>query len=79
MCYLNVLYDTRYGNGLKVYASDEPREGRCCGSCGNREYIGNCQSKCLIDGHYISYFDCDYCWCKRWKRNRRFDDVGESR
>ena len=65
-------YDTRNSkDGLKVYASDNERGVRCCGSCGNRVFDGNCGSTCLIDGHYISYLDCDFCWCRRWKRNKR--------
>lgn len=75
MIILDMSYDTRNSDGLKVYASDKLREGRCCGSCGNREPVGNCQSVCKIDGHRIGYIDCDFCWCRKWKRNRRFDDV----
>lgn len=67
-------YDTRNSKDkLKVYASDDAREGRCCGSCGNRLIDIEHFSKCAIDGHYIGYLDCDFCWCRRWKRNRRFD------
>ena len=72
MDYIDISYDTRNGEGLKVYTSDEPREYRCCGSCGNREYIGNSVSVCSIDKHRIGYLDCDYCWCRRWKENRSF-------
>lgn len=79
IAYIDMSYDTRHSHGLKVYASDEPREERCCGSCGNRVVVDTCSYKCAIDGHYIGYADCDYCWCRRWKRNRRFDDVGEGR
>lgn len=74
MIHIDMSYDTRHSDSLKVYALDEPREDRCCGSCGNRVVISTCSYKCIIDGHYISYVDCDYCWCKRWKRNRRFDN-----
>lgn len=72
---IDMSYDTRNSkNGLKVYAADEPREVRCCGSCGNQLIDANYISNCQIDGHYISHLDCDFCWCRRWKRDRRFDD-----
>ena len=77
MIHVELSYDSRNSNGLKVYSSDEPRERRCCGSCGNREFIGNCNSKCLIDNHHIGYLDCDFNWCRRWKRDRRWDNVQE--
>ena len=74
IAHIDMSYDTRHSDGLKVYASDKLREGRCCGSCGNRLIDVNYVSNCAIDGHYISYLDCDFCWCRRWKIDRRFDD-----
>ena len=75
MAHIDFSYDTRNSNGLKVYASDEERTTRCCGNCGNREYRGQSLSVCLIDGHRVGYLDCDFCWCRHWKRNRKFDHI----
>ena len=49
---------------------------RCCGNCGNRE-VKDYGSYCAIDGHYVSYAACDTGWCRRWRRNRKFDNLPE--
>ena len=59
---------------LKVYVADEERDERCCGSCANREHVERGFSTCKIDGHCISYLGCAFCWCRRWKRDRSFDE-----
>lgn len=33
----------------------------------------NMADRALIDKHYISYMDYDMYWCRRWKRNRKWD------
>lgn len=60
-------------HGLKVYASDIARSNRCCGTCGNRDLTTLGAFVCKIDGHRVGYLDCDLCWCRHWKRNRKFD------
>ena len=50
---------------------------RCCGNCGNREVIGH-SSYCSIDNEYTTYAECDTGWCRRWKRNRAFDNLPEA-
>lgn len=33
--------------------------------------------RALVDKHYISYMDYDMYWCRRWKRNRKWDGMEE--
>lgn len=49
---------------------------RVCCNCGNNErketkYGIECY--CSIDGHKIGYIACFEHWCKRWKKDRKWD------
>lgn len=54
----------------------EERKRVCC-NCGNNVRIkqenGHVKCKCSIDGHYIGYIECFEHWCRRWKRDRKWD------
>ena len=50
---------------------------RCCCNCGNNIRTGEVTSikcHCAIDGHYIGYIECFEGWCRRWKRDRKWDN-----
>lgn len=46
---------------------------RCCCNCGNNNRIGG-ECYCEINGHYIGYVECFEGWCRRWKKDRKWDD-----
>lgn len=55
----------------------EERKRVCC-NCGNNNrikddkgFVTHCE--CSIDGHYISYIECFEHWCRRWKKDRKWD------
>ena len=55
---------------------------RVCCNCGNNNRIEDqygrvTHCECAIDGHYIGYVACFEHWCRRWKRDRKWD--GERR
>lgn len=59
----------------------EERKRVCC-NCGNnirvkdeKGFVTHCE--CSIDGHYIGYVECFEHWCRRWKRDRKWDNVDE--
>lgn len=57
----------------------EKRKRVCC-NCGNniriRDNKGTCvRCECVIDGHYIGYLECFEHWCRRWKKDRKWDDA----
>lgn len=57
----------------------EKRKRVCC-NCGNNIRIRDNENnfvrcECAIDGHYIGYIECFEYWCRRWKRDRKWDDV----
>ena len=54
---------------------------RVCCNCGNNIRTGesaNVKCHCAIDGHYIGYIECFEGWCRRWKRDRKWDNVKEN-
>lgn len=58
---------------------DKERKRVCC-NCGNNERKGeasNIECYCSIDGHRISYIECFEHWCRRWKKDRKWDKVEE--
>lgn len=49
---------------------------RVCCNCGNnirKGEIGNIKCYCAIDGHYIDYIACFEHWCRRWKKERKWE------
>lgn len=55
----------------------EERKRVCC-NCGNNIRIRDdkdnfVRCECAIDGHYIGYIECFEHWCRRWKRDRKWD------
>lgn len=49
---------------------------RYCCNCGNCIRIDKgtyIQNKCAIDNHYIGYLQAFDGWCRRWKRDRKWD------
>lgn len=65
---------------MKIYEVKEKDwdnvNARRCANCGHRA-IGKEDgvNYCDIDKHYIPYIDYDMYWCRRWKRNRKWDGV----
>lgn len=49
---------------------DRERKRVCC-NCEHR-ILGD-SDQCEIDGHYISYLECFYGWCQRWKQGHLKD------
>ena len=50
---------------------------RVCCNCGNNIRTGengNIVCHCAIDGHYIGYIECFDGWCRRWKKDRKWDE-----
>lgn len=60
---------------LKIYERDEDYDGeRVCCFCAHNIRIDN-YCKCELDDHYISYVGCFENWCRRWKKDRRLNEV----
>ena len=77
---LRGIYAGAAGRGsMKLHidfrSGDEERK-RHCGNCGNREVDG-VESHCKLDGSRIGYCDMEFRWCRRWRRNRKFDNMLE--
>ena len=56
-----------------------PDKKRVCCNCGNnirikdeKGIVTHCE--CAVDGHYIGYVACFEHWCRRWKRDRKWDE-----
>lgn len=52
---------------------------RVCCNCGNNKRIPDesgmiIRNECSIDGHYIGYVECMEGWCRRWKKDRRWEN-----
>lgn len=63
---------------LKIYEVKEKDwdnvNARRCANCGHRaKDDGSFSFYCDIDKHYISYVDYDMYWCRRWKRDGKWD------
>lgn len=53
---------------------------RVCCNCGNNVRIKDkdgvvIRCECAIDGHYIGYLECFERWCRRWKKERKWDEA----
>ena len=51
---------------------------RVCCNCGNNERVKEphgIECYCSIDGHRIGYVECFEHWCRRWKKNRKWDNI----
>lgn len=54
---------------------------RVCCNCGNNirtpdeKYPGVIHNHCAIDGHRIGYIECFAHWCRRWKKDRKFEGM----
>lgn len=53
---------------------------RVCCNCGNNIRIRDeednfVRCECAIDGRYIGYIECFEHWCRRWKKDRKWDEV----
>ena len=51
---------------------------RVCCNCGNNKRIAGengmiIRNECAIDGHYIGYVECFEHWCRRWKKERKWE------
>lgn len=51
---------------------------RVCCNCGNNKRIADehgmiIRNECAIDGHYIGYVECMEGWCRRWKKERKWE------
>lgn len=44
-----------------------------CGNCIRYPTKDGIRCKCAIDDHYIDYLQCFEHWCRRWKRERKWD------
>lgn len=65
---------------LKIYEVKEEDwdnvNARRCVTCDHFAWDTETGSNyCDVDKHYISYMDYDVCWCRRWKRDRKWDGV----
>ena len=61
----------------KLSSMKEKERKRVCCNCGNNKRIEepdgiNCY--CSIDGHRIGYIECFEHWCRRWKKDRTWDN-----
>lgn len=62
---------------LVEVSPDGTERKRCCCNCGNNiryEDNGRIKCKCDIDGHYIGYVECFEGWCRRWRKDRKWED-----
>lgn len=53
---------------------------RVCCNCGNNIRIRDDEDnfvrcECAIDRHYIGYLECFEHWCRRWKKDRKWDEA----
>lgn len=54
-------------------------ENRCCCNCGHniREWDGGyCHCHCEVHDKYMGYIEVMTGWCRRWKRDRKWDEKG---
>ena len=52
--------------------------GKVCCNCRHNirtGELGNKKCHCDIDGHYIGYVDCMEFWCRRWAKERRWNET----
>ena len=53
---------------------------RVCCNCGNNKRIPDKNgmidhNECAIDGHCIGYVECMIGWCRRWRKDRKWDNA----
>ncbi len=56
------------------------KEKRCCCNCGRnvrKNVDGLIKCYCEIDNHYIGYVECFEGWCRRWKKERKWEEGNE--
>lgn len=59
---------------VEVQEDVETRK-RCCCNCGhNIRGKLNEDSTCEIDGHKIGYIQCFEGWCRRWCKDRKWEE-----
>lgn len=49
---------------------------RCCCNCGRNKRIevdGTIKCYCEIDNHRIGYLECFEGWCRRWKKDDKWE------
>ena len=54
----------------------DPERKRVCCNCGNnirKQYEHGIECECAIDGHIIGYVECFSDWCRRWKKDRKWE------
>lgn len=56
---------------------DKERTRVCC-NCGNNIRVKDdkgmvISNECAIDGHYIGYMECFEGWCRRWRKDRKWE------
>lgn len=50
---------------------------RVCCNCWNCERVeekGHINTYCSITGQYITYVQCFEGWCRRWRKERKWDE-----
>jgi hypothetical protein len=57
---------------------------RVCCNCGNNTRVKDAEGmvthcQCAIDGHLIGYTECFEGWCRRWKKDRKWDEVSANK
>lgn len=67
---------TNFLIGIMGDSIGKERKRACC-NCGNNKRVttesGHCDCFCSIDGHYIGYNECFEGWCRRWRKDRKFE------
>ena len=60
--------------------SNTTERKRMCCNCENNireETASGIENHCAIDGHYIGYVECFEHWCRRWKKDRKWEKEGK--
>lgn len=62
---------------IGIMGSAGKERKRACCNCGNNKRVttesGHCDCFCSIDGHYIGYIECFEGWCRRWRKDRKYE------
>lgn len=51
------------------------KNNKVCCNCRHNIRTSDGECHCDIDGHYIGYIDCFEHWCRRWARDKKFDNA----
>lgn len=58
-----------------------PERKRCCCNCARcvrtNKADSSCENHCAIDGHRIGYLETFEGWCRKWKKDHKFDGMEE--